>query len=401
MRGRAAGRWTTVARGAVARPSSSISRRPGSAAAPARVAFLVGLRLLRSRRVPGPPVPAHQLRRRARAARRGGRVLRRCGSDRDLQRQDLRRAGDGDALGVPSHGAAARRRPALRHAASGAAAVEAPADRRRRRRWRLPACRRWSGRCSTCRRVGDVPGCEIPAGSSSSSAAAIRGRSSRCSSTTGSIWCRSRRSRRARVRLARDGRRRAAAIAARRWRSGASTNARGGRRAGRRSAIAGQLMRDDADVQGRGALSARRCAAGASAGSTRRRTSGVTLLALGSSRDAAPSPAADALRQFAAEALAIHHEHRARDSRRLASWRCLRWRRWVTPPAAARARRAAPPAGAARPEDHQESENAHRSSGADRRALRATCRRRPASSSPSPPARPACGSRTSARRTAW
>ena len=57
------------------------------------VAFLVGLRLLRSRRVPGPPVPAHQPRRRARAARRGRGVLRRtsiCSSPTTARRSTCR-----------------------------------------------------------------------------------------------------------------------------------------------------------------------------------------------------------------------------------------------------------------------------------------------------------------------
>jgi hypothetical protein len=37
------------------------------------------------------------------------------------------------------------------------------------------------------------------------------------------------------------------------------------------------------------------------------------LLTFGESRRGRPSPTLEALRQFAAEALAIHHEHRARD----------------------------------------------------------------------------------------
>ena len=41
----------------------------------------------------------------------------------DLQRQDVRRAGDGNALDVPPHAHAARIGSALRHAASGASAV--------------------------------------------------------------------------------------------------------------------------------------------------------------------------------------------------------------------------------------------------------------------------------------
>ena len=116
------------------------------------VAFLVGLRLLRSRRVSGAAVPAHQLRRRARAARRGRRVLRRRGPDRHLQRQDVRRAGDGDALAVSPAADAARRRAALRHAASGAAAVAcARAGRRGVDETAAAGCRRSSACCSTSR----------------------------------------------------------------------------------------------------------------------------------------------------------------------------------------------------------------------------------------------------------
>ncbi len=40
-----------------------------------------------------------------------------------------------------------------------------------------------------------------------------------------------------------------------------------------------------------------------------------------------------ALRQFAAEALAIHHEHRERDLEGARSWRCSRSRSADAPPA--------------------------------------------------------------------
>ncbi len=82
------------------------------------------LRLLRSWRLSGTAVPADESLGRTRAVDRRRRVLRRCRFDRDLQRQDVRRAGDGDTLAVPSHGDAARWRSAFRCAAHGAALVE-------------------------------------------------------------------------------------------------------------------------------------------------------------------------------------------------------------------------------------------------------------------------------------
>ena len=73
-----------------------------------------------------------------------------AGAARHLQRQDVRRAGDGDALAVPPHADAARRRAALRHAAPGAAACgSARAEQRRSGRWRLPAVDARARRCST------------------------------------------------------------------------------------------------------------------------------------------------------------------------------------------------------------------------------------------------------------
>ena len=65
-------------------------------------------------------------------------------SDRHLQRQDVRRAGDGDALAVPSPADAARRRAAFRHAAPGAAAVARATAQGGRRRTADAGCRRWS-----------------------------------------------------------------------------------------------------------------------------------------------------------------------------------------------------------------------------------------------------------------
>ena len=254
-----------VARGVHRSRDDRSQRRRGHGRVPRRA------RLLRSRRVPGPPVPAHQPRRRARAARRGRRVLRRRGSDRDLQREDVRRAGDGDALGVPSHGAAARRDPALRHAASGAAAVEGARCRHPANRTMAAAgCRRWSGRCSAFAGWATCPASRFRGASSSSCAAAIRARSSRCSSTTGWTWCRWRRSPRGRC-VSRRTASVPAATSARRWRWGGSTSAAATVRAERCYRRAAEA--DDVEVRGealyRLGLRCRRSAA-----STRRRTSG-------------------------------------------------------------------------------------------------------------------------------
>ena len=149
------------------------------------------VRIFRSRRVPGPAVPADEPRRRARAARGGRGVLRRRRPDRHVQRQDVRRAGDGDALDVPPAADAARPRCrtstcCIRRAACGGRARARAAISRRP----AAACRRSSTRCSTSRASATSPGSRSRAASSVSSAAAIRGRSSRCSSTTGSIWSR-------------------------------------------------------------------------------------------------------------------------------------------------------------------------------------------------------------------
>jgi hypothetical protein len=94
------------------------------------------------------------------------RVLRRDVAARHLQRQDVRRAGDGDALAVPPHAAAARVGAALRHAASGAAAVARRATETREGRGEA----RGGCRLGTLERVlCDVharrrrPGMDIPA----------------------------------------------------------------------------------------------------------------------------------------------------------------------------------------------------------------------------------------------
>ena len=149
------------------------------------------LRLVRPGRVPGPPVPADQLRERARAA--GGRR-------RVLRRRDLLVTYNGKTFDVPVMETRwlfhrmpmpLGRRAALRHAAPGAAAVAA-----REPMQATTAAAGFDARARAVRRRAGRrrPGHGDPGRASSGScAAAIRGRSSRCSSTTASTWCRWRR----------------------------------------------------------------------------------------------------------------------------------------------------------------------------------------------------------------
>ena len=118
-------------------------------------------------------------------------VFRGCRSARDLQRQDVRRSDDGDALGLPSHGAAVRRDPAFRHAPPGPSPLEAARfGTRRTGRWRVPAVDAGADavRRAPCRRCARAERFRVV--SSTSCEPAIRVRSSPCSSTTGSISCR-------------------------------------------------------------------------------------------------------------------------------------------------------------------------------------------------------------------
>ena len=117
------------------------------------------------------------------------RVLRRDVAAGDLQRQDVRRAGDGNAVAVPSHAAAARVRPPLRHAASGAAAVARPRrrDRGTRTATGAAAWARSSACCATSRASATSPAWTSRRATSVSCAPATRVRSNLCSSTIASI----------------------------------------------------------------------------------------------------------------------------------------------------------------------------------------------------------------------
>ena len=148
--------------------------------------------LLRPRRVPGPPVPAHQPCRRTGAARRGRRSASRVsdllvsynGKTFDVPVMETRWVFHRMELpfdGIPHFDMLhpARRLWKLRASASTADRTMAGAG-----------CRRWSGRCSTCGGWAMCPAARFRGASSSSCEAAIHVRSSRCSSTTGSISCR-------------------------------------------------------------------------------------------------------------------------------------------------------------------------------------------------------------------
>ena len=113
-----------------------------------------------------------ELRRRAGADRRGQRMgAGRGGGPGHLQRPDLRRAGDGDAVGVPPPALAVGRPAAPRHAARRAAAVVEEARPRARAAHRGTRRPRPSSGCRLVQlertlfeveRVGDVSGFEIP-----------------------------------------------------------------------------------------------------------------------------------------------------------------------------------------------------------------------------------------------
>ena len=183
------------------------------------------------------------------------------------------------------------------------------------RRRRLPADDARAGAVRRRRGSATCPGSRFRRASSVSCAPAIRVRSSRCSSTTGSIWCRWPRSLARAVQLARRRAARRAATAPRRWRSGASTSAPGCTAIARRrllptrgDAIALSRRRRAEALYRLGAALPARAALRGSGGHA-----GVRLLELTEPRACADCAACAPLRQFAAEALAIHHEHRERD----------------------------------------------------------------------------------------
>ena len=290
------------------------------------------------------------------------RVLRRRRSDRHLQRQDVRRAGDGDALAVPPHGDAARRRAALRHAARGAAAVEGRAGRTIRREGgcRLSTLER---ALFDVRRVGDVAGIRDPVALlpflrsgdprplepvlehnrlDLVSLAAVTARAVRLVEE-GADGCRD---------------------ARRRWRSDGSTSARARSIAPRRAIAAPRRADDRRRCEAKGCIGSA-CAAGASGGSPKRRTAGAQLLDV-------DRIAARRSRTPAGRRCGSSRSRRSRSitsiasatCRRRASWRCSRWRSGDRgrPPARGRL---SPPAGAARAKDGRKSKTLS-SSGAER-----------------------------------
>ena len=170
------------------------------------------------------------------------------------------------------------------------------------------------------RRVGDVPGFEIPGAllpvrPQRRRAAARR----RCSSTTGSICCRSPAltARLLRPGATRPGTRRA--TRARRSRSGTSTRARGARRRAARDALRGAPSSDASAARRTlrqvDALRALALACAARGGSRRR-----PRCWRAAARRCRACPRAVA--REATEALAIHHEHRVRDLAAAKRLRC-------------------------------------------------------------------------------
>ena len=273
-------------------------------------------------------------------------LLRRRRSDRHLQRQDLRRAGDGDALGVPSHARAARRDAALRHAASGAAAVADALGAARRRR--LPVDDAGAGAAEPaagrgCRRLRDSrPLLPVPAHRRSAAARAgaraqpARSRVARRGDQPGAA-------------ARGGGRGRRAATASRRWRSAVCSSA-AVRWIGRRPATGAPAKRPAFETRAealyRLGLRCRRERRFEEAAGWWRALVDADRRSGAAARPGARQP--PAVRHRSAR-----HSSRAprpRSARARASWRCSRWRKTTGSP---RADGHAPPAGAARSKARQ------------------------------------------------
>ena len=296
---------------------------------------------------------------------RPSRSASRASTARHLQRQDVRRAGDGDALALPPHGAAARRRSrtstcCIRRVGCGSArvgtarsddggmpAVDARADAvRRAPRRRRARHARFRGAFSSFLRSGDPRPLEPVLEHNRLdlvSLAAVTARavqlveegSARCRDAAealalGKVYERAGDVDRGRASCYR---RAAADQAARRRRRKRCTGSACACRRERRFAEAAAIWRELLDVESRAAV---------------RR-----------------SRAAPALRQFAVEALAIHHEHRERDyeGRDTAALAAATMSRWRTIAGRRRRRRrrrdgrAAAPAGASREKDRQRNDS--------------------------------------------
>ena len=232
--------------------------------------------------------------------------LRRRVAARHVQRPDVRRAVHGDALGVPSPSSADRRRCRTstccrRRAGSGAgasddgascslSALERSRARRSSRRRRARASRFRRGTFSSCARAmrGAIEGVlEHNRHDLVSLAARHRARAVAGARRAGGVP-----------------RRRASS-----WRSAGSTSVRATRA---RAAGAYELAARASDRASPppGARAAGGAADGGRVGTTRRRRRGRTCSDLATLEPASPLVA---LERRAAEALAIHHEHRARD----------------------------------------------------------------------------------------
>ena len=245
-------------------------------------------------------------------------VLRRDVAARHLQRQDVRRPGHGDALAVPPDAAAARVGAALRHAASGAAAVARAGEETRE------GCTRVKGGCRLgtlervlcdVTRVGDIPGMDIPGAllpvpaqrRRAPAGAGPRAQPPRSDFPGGGL--RARRAARGR------GNARGAATRPKRWRSARSTSAPA---ASIEAMASYRHAADDPSRAHRRRAGSDLPAGAAPAARPPLRGSGG-LLAATAGREAAAryagrrSELLAPLRQYAVEALAIHHEHRERD----------------------------------------------------------------------------------------
>ena len=238
------------------------------------------------------------------------------GSDRHLQRQDVRRAGDGDALAVPSHGR--RRSTACRISTCcirrGGCGARARA--RRCRRWRLPAVDARARAASNVAASATSPDSRFPRASfiflrtgDPRPLEPVLEHNRLDLVSLAAVTARGVAARARRAAACRDG---AEALALGRIyeRAGGARSVRASMLAARQGCY-GRGQNHEYDVRAE-ALYRLGAASGAIGGLRTRRLSGVRSIELTDPRRGRRDCGSE-LRQFAAEALAIHHEHRARD----------------------------------------------------------------------------------------
>ena len=222
------------------------------------------LRVVRAAAVSRPPVPAVELCVRARAARSGGGPRRDGGHRRHLQRQVVRPPAHRDALRAEPVDDAVCRHAARRHAASRPAPLA-------RTTTRAIVSARLETSLLGHEREGDVPDSRSPRATSTTCGPAMRGRSTRCSSTTGSTCCRWRCSRRGRRSCSTK-----ESTAARTAREalGIGRSVRAVRDDVGRAGLLCESLRDGADNSARRHSTRTRCCCGERAASRRPRTPG-------------------------------------------------------------------------------------------------------------------------------